>query len=106
MVPGQRIPSVPHRLTDGLDSALQLVTRLRDVGLTDVVVSVGGGGLIARIAAALHARRPGVRVWGVETEGASDGPAPSGCCDFTLGNPQAERPPGALIPNSQTLPKI
>ncbi len=38
--------------------------------LTDVVVSVGGGGLIAGVAAALRARRPGVRVWGVETEGA------------------------------------
>ncbi|MFJ3718340.1 threonine/serine dehydratase [Streptomyces sp. NPDC090057] len=39
-------------------------------GPTDVLVSVGGGGLIAGVAAALRARRPGVRVWGVETEGA------------------------------------
>ncbi|WP_353946929.1 pyridoxal-phosphate dependent enzyme [Streptomyces sp. HUAS MG91] len=38
--------------------------------LTDVLVSIGGGGLISGVAAALHARRPGVRVWGVETEGA------------------------------------
>ncbi|MGW7720589.1 pyridoxal-phosphate dependent enzyme, partial [Streptomyces chartreusis] len=38
--------------------------------LTDVIVSVGGGGLIAGIAAALRARRPDVRIWGVETEGA------------------------------------
>ncbi|MFI5685113.1 threonine/serine dehydratase [Streptomyces sp. NPDC051636] len=87
------------RLTDGMDSAFQLVTRLRDEGLTlvhpfddpvviagqgtvglelaedadeltDVIVSIGGGGLIAGVAAALRARRPGVRVWGVETEGA------------------------------------
>ncbi|MEW2288245.1 threonine/serine dehydratase [Streptomyces sp. NPDC047841] len=87
------------RLTDGMDSAFELVTRLRDEGLTlvhpfddpvviagqgtvglelaedageltDVVVSVGGGGLIAGVAAALRARRPGVRVWGVETGGA------------------------------------
>ncbi|MET8946365.1 threonine/serine dehydratase [Streptomyces sp. NPDC004542] len=87
------------RLTDGMDSAFQLVTRLRDEGLTlvhpfddpvviagqgtvglelaqdadeltDVLVSVGGGGLIAGVATALRARRPGVRVWGVETEGA------------------------------------
>ncbi|MEV5875231.1 threonine/serine dehydratase [Streptomyces sp. NPDC052101] len=87
------------RLTDGMDSAFQLVTRLRDEGLTlvhpfddpvviagqgtvglelaedaedltDVVVSIGGGGLIAGIAVALAARRPGVRVWGVETAGA------------------------------------
>ncbi|MFI1853373.1 threonine/serine dehydratase [Streptomyces sp. NPDC020480] len=38
--------------------------------LTDVLVSIGGGGLIAGVAAALRARRPGVRIWGVETEGA------------------------------------
>lgn len=90
------------RLTDGMDRAFELVTRLRDEGLTlvhpfddpvviagqgtvglelaedvrgaggltDVVVSIGGGGLIAGIAAALAAELPGVRVWGVETEGA------------------------------------
>ncbi|MER5745917.1 threonine ammonia-lyase [Streptomyces sp. NPDC002225] len=52
--------------------------------LTDVLVSIGGGGLISGVAAALHARRPGVRIWGVETEGAramsealvSGGPVP------------------------------
>lgn len=38
--------------------------------LTDVLVSIGGGGLIAGVATALRARRPGVRIWGVETEGA------------------------------------
>ncbi|MEU5848638.1 pyridoxal-phosphate dependent enzyme [Saccharopolyspora shandongensis] len=38
--------------------------------LTDVLVSIGGGGLIAGIAAALRARRPDVRIWGVETGGA------------------------------------
>jgi threonine dehydratase len=38
--------------------------------LTDVVVSVGGGGLISGVAAALRARRPQLRIWGVETEGA------------------------------------
>lgn len=90
------------RLTDGMDSAFELVMDLRDEGLTlvhpfddpvvvagqgtvglelaedaagaegptDVLVSVGGGGLIAGVAAALRARCPGVRVWGVETEGA------------------------------------
>ncbi|MFB7500348.1 threonine/serine dehydratase [Streptomyces sp. NPDC056161] len=87
------------RLTDGMDSAFELVNRLRDEGLTlvhpfddpvvvaaqgtvglefaddadeltDVVVSVGGGGLISGVAAALRARRPDVRVWGVETAGA------------------------------------
>ncbi|MFI2642185.1 threonine/serine dehydratase [Streptomyces sp. NPDC018610] len=87
------------RLTDGMDEAFTTAARLRDEGLTlvhpfddpvviagqgtvglelardageltDVLVSVGGGGLIAGVAAALRALRPGVRVWGVETEGA------------------------------------
>ncbi|WP_181803893.1 threonine/serine dehydratase [Streptomyces shenzhenensis] len=87
------------RLTAGMDSAFELVVRLRDEGLTlvhpfddpvviagqgtvglelaedaddltDVIVSIGGGGLIAGVAAALRARRPEVRVWGVETAGA------------------------------------
>ncbi|MFJ1969797.1 threonine/serine dehydratase [Streptomyces sp. NPDC087903] len=86
-------------LTDGMPSAFALVNRLRDEGLTlvhpfddpvvvagqgtvglefaedagdltDVLVSIGGGGLIAGVAVALRARRPDVRIWGVETEGA------------------------------------
>ncbi|MFE7765639.1 threonine/serine dehydratase [Streptomyces sp. NPDC057438] len=39
--------------------------------LTDVLVSIGGGGLIAGVAAVFEALRPGVRVWGVETVGAT-----------------------------------
>ena len=39
--------------------------------VTDVLVSIGGGGLIAGVAAAFKALRPDVRVWGVETEGAT-----------------------------------
>ncbi|WP_437023378.1 threonine/serine dehydratase [Streptomyces sp. enrichment culture] len=87
------------RLTDTMAEAFALAERLREEGLTpvhpfddpvviagqgtvglefaddagdptDVLVSVGGGGLIAGVAAALRARRPGVRIWGVETEGA------------------------------------
>ncbi|MFE7903167.1 threonine/serine dehydratase [Streptomyces sp. NPDC057424] len=87
------------RLTDDMDGAFGLMTRLQQEGLTlvhpfddpvviagqgtvglefaadageltDVLVSIGGGGLIAGVAAALRACRPGVRVWGVETEGA------------------------------------
>ncbi|MFD0818542.1 threonine/serine dehydratase [Micromonospora zhanjiangensis] len=88
------------RLADGMDAAFALLTELRDQGLvvvhpfddpvvvaaqgtvglefaddtdeelTDVLVSVGGGALIAGVAAAVRARRPGVRIWGVETEGA------------------------------------
>jgi len=38
--------------------------------VTDVVVSIGGGGLAGGIATALKALKPDVRVWGVETEGA------------------------------------
>lgn len=38
--------------------------------LTDVLVSIGGGGLISGAAVALKALIPGVRLWGVETEGA------------------------------------
>jgi threonine dehydratase len=37
---------------------------------TDVVVSIGGGGLFGGVATALDGRLPGVRMWGVETEGA------------------------------------
>jgi threonine dehydratase len=36
-----------------------------------VVVSIGGGGLISGIAAAVKARKPGIRVIGVEAEGAA-----------------------------------
>jgi threonine dehydratase len=38
--------------------------------LTDVLVSIGGGALIAGVAVALKASLPDVRVWGAETEGA------------------------------------
>lgn len=87
------------RLTDDMDGAFTLMSQLQadeltlvhpfndpvviagqgTVGLelakdadevTDVLVSIGGGALISGVAAALSARRPGVRIWGVETEGA------------------------------------
>jgi threonine dehydratase len=38
--------------------------------VTDVIVSIGGGGLIGGIATAVRSLKPSVRVWGVETEGA------------------------------------
>lgn len=41
-----------------------------DQELTDVLVSVGGGGLIAGIAVAVRELIPAARIWGVETEGA------------------------------------
>jgi threonine dehydratase len=47
---------------------LELAADAPDV--TDVLVSIGGGALISGVASALRALLPGVRVWGVETEGA------------------------------------
>src|SRR5271169_5326094 len=38
--------------------------------VTDVVISIGGGGFAAGVATAIKSLKPGVRVWGVETEGA------------------------------------
>ena len=38
--------------------------------VTDVVVSIGGGGFIGGVATAVKGLKPDVRVWGVETEGA------------------------------------
>jgi threonine dehydratase len=38
--------------------------------VTDVILSVGGGGLGGGVATAVKTLKPGVRVWGVETEGA------------------------------------
>ncbi len=38
--------------------------------VTDVIVSVGGGGLAGGVALAIKSQRESVRVWGVETEGA------------------------------------
>ncbi len=48
---------------------LELAADAPDV--TDVLVSIGGGALISGVATALTSARPGVRVWGVETEGAN-----------------------------------
>lgn len=39
--------------------------------LTDVLVAVGGGGMLAGVATALKAIKPEIRIWGVETSGAS-----------------------------------
>lgn len=37
--------------------------------LTDVIISIGGGGLIAGITVAIKSIKPDVNIWGVETEG-------------------------------------
>jgi threonine dehydratase len=38
--------------------------------VTDIIASIGGGGLIGGIATAVRSLKPSVRLWGVETEGA------------------------------------
>jgi threonine dehydratase len=38
--------------------------------ITDVIASVGGGGMITGVAVALKALNPDIRIWGVETHGA------------------------------------
>ena len=48
---------------------LELAEQAPEAGI--VVVSVGGGGLISGVAVALKALRPGIRVIGVEAEGAA-----------------------------------
>ncbi len=50
-------------------AGLEIVEDVPDVD--DVIVPVGGGGLLAGIATAVTALRPRTRVWGVEPEGAA-----------------------------------
>ena len=47
---------------------LEIIEDLPEI--TDIVVSIGGGGFIAGVATALKSKKPSVRVWGVETVGA------------------------------------
>jgi threonine dehydratase len=47
---------------------LEILEDVPDV--TDVVVSIGGGGLAGGVALAVKSLRPDIRVWGVETAGA------------------------------------
>ena len=47
---------------------LEIVEDLPEV--TDVVVSIGGGGLMSGVSWAIKAKKPDVRIWGVETVGA------------------------------------
>jgi threonine dehydratase len=39
--------------------------------VTDVIVSIGGGGLAGGVAAAIKSSKPNVKIWGVETRGAA-----------------------------------
>jgi threonine dehydratase len=47
---------------------LEIMEDVPDV--TDVIVSIGGGGLAGGVATFVKATNPNIRVWGVETEGA------------------------------------
>src|SRR5579872_3125867 len=51
-------------------TGLEIVEQLPDVEV--ILIPVGGGGLISGIATAVKALKPGVRIVGVEPEGASD----------------------------------
>lgn len=48
--------------------ALELYEDAPDI--TDVIASIGGGGMITGVATALKALNPAIRIWGVETRGA------------------------------------
>ena len=58
----------PHVLAGQGTVGLELLDDVPDVGT--VVVPIGGGGLISGVAIALRQLRPGVRIVGVEPEGA------------------------------------
>lgn len=58
----------PNQMAGNGTLGLELLEDLPE--LTDLIISVGGGGLIAGIIVAIKALKPEVRIWGVETEGA------------------------------------
>lgn len=58
----------PNQMSGAGTIGLEILDDLPEV--TDIFVSIGGGGLIAGIAVAVKALKPEVRIWGVETEGA------------------------------------
>ena len=58
----------PNQMAGNGTIGLEILERLPDV--TDIVISIGGGGLIAGITVAVKAIKPEVRIWGVETQGA------------------------------------
>jgi threonine dehydratase len=58
----------PNQMAGTGTIGLEILERLPEV--TDIVISIGGGGLIAGITVAVKAIKPEIRIWGVETEGA------------------------------------
>lgn len=57
----------PHQMAGSGTIALEILEDLPEV--TDVFISIGGGGLFTGNAVAFEGLKPSVRVWGVETEG-------------------------------------
>jgi threonine dehydratase len=58
----------PRMMAGNGTIGLEVLEEASDV--TDVFVSIGGGGLMSGVAVAIKEQRPEVRLWGVETEGA------------------------------------
>mgnify|MGYP001615944173 CR=1 FL=1 len=58
----------PNQIAGNGTIGLEILDSLPNV--TDIIISIGGGGLIAGITVAVKALKPAVRIWGVETEGA------------------------------------
>ena len=59
----------PHQMAGAGTVALEIYEDLPEI--TDLVISIGGGGLIGGNTVAIKGLNPRVRVWGVETEGAA-----------------------------------
>ena len=57
----------PFQMAGAGTIGLEILEDLPEV--TDVFISIGGGGLFTGIAVAIEALKPEVRIWGVETEG-------------------------------------
>jgi len=58
----------PHQMAGNGTAGLELVEDLPE--MTDLLISIGGGGLISGVMQAVKSLNSKVRVWGVETEGA------------------------------------
>ena len=58
-----------HQMSGAGNVALEIFEDLPEI--TDLVISIGGGGLISGNTVAIKGLKPQVRVWGVETEGAA-----------------------------------
>ena len=59
----------PHQMAGAGTVALEIFEDLPEI--TDLVISIGGGGLISGNIVAIKGLKPQVRVWGVETEGSA-----------------------------------